>query len=333
MRPQPWLAPLSPLFLAGVQAKNCAYDLGVFQQKKLGCAVISVGNLSTGGTGKTPFVIALAQLLSQAGIPVDILSRGYGRSSTETEQVDPGPASLATRFGDEPLLLARETHTPVYVGRSRYKAGLLAEREAGHDSGAGEDATRFARIHLLDDGFQHRQLVRDLDIVLVHRDDLHARMLPAGHLREPLASLRRAQVIVLREEDQALEEQLRPYAAEAAIWHVRRQVIAPPSPGPYLAFSGIARPDEFFSALSSQLSIAAHISFPDHHRYNSIDLDRLSRQATKSGVTRFVTTAKDLVRLNTEQLSALRQTAPVEVADLQLTIVEADAALSLIRRL
>jgi tetraacyldisaccharide 4'-kinase len=322
MKPQPWLAPLATLYGAAVHAKNVCYDRGIFRQDKLRGRVVSVGNLSTGGSGKTPFVLTLAELLTNAGIAVDILSRGYGREVNVTERVDPAPSSSAGRFGDEPLLLARATSLPVYVGRSRYAAGQLAELDAGPN-----------RLHLLDDGFQHRQLYRDLDIVLLHRDDFHARMLPAGHLREPLSALRRAHVIVLRKEDQDLEEQLQPFAIHATVWHVAREVTLPSSRGPYFAFSGIARPQDFFAAVALQRNLVGQAAFPDHHRYNPLDMALLCRQAKSAGAACFVTTEKDFVRLTPGQLAALRQTAPVEIARLKVTIVEADDALSLISRL
>src|ERR1700693_2276296 len=120
-------------------------------------SVISVGNLSVGGSGKTPFVILLGELLKARGIGFDVLSRGYGRRTRGVLQVDPG--GLPRDFGDEPLLIARRLQAPVVVGEDRYEAGRFAEARFG------------AQIHLLDDGFQHRALARDFDIVLVTPED------------------------------------------------------------------------------------------------------------------------------------------------------------------
>src|SRR5579862_9459138 len=156
MRRMLW--PLTLLYAAVVAAKNAAYDRGWSKLQTLRGPVISVGNISVGGSGKTPFVIALAKLLQRQGVEVDVLSRGYGRSSDSVEQVD--PASSAERFGDEPLSIAQSAGVPVYVGASRYTAGLLAESDQST-----------TRIHLLDDGFQHRKLRRTVDIVLIHRSD------------------------------------------------------------------------------------------------------------------------------------------------------------------
>jgi tetraacyldisaccharide 4'-kinase len=323
VKPQAWLAPLTPPYAAAVVAKNAAYDHGLLRQKKLRGPVISIGNLSTGGGGKTPFVIALAKLLTNAGISVDVLSRGYGRSSDAVERVDPGPQATAVQFGDEPLLIARSAAVPGYVGRSRYAAGLLAEQDAG--SGP--------PIHLLDDGFQHRQLARDLDIVLLHREDFKSRLLPAGHLREPLSALRRAQVAVLRDEGESFEKQVRAHVPEMLIWHIRRTVTVPPGAGPAMAFCGIARPEEFFSSLEVLGAIVARLAFPDHHRYSNLDLDGLCGQAKVAGASRFITTEKDFVRLHPAALATLQQCAPVEIARLEVSIVEADAAVNLVRQL
>ena len=150
MRPQSWLAPLSPIYGAIIRAKNTAYDHALLSVDRLRHPVISVGNLSTGGSGKTPFVIALAKLMLENEISVDVLSRGYGRTSDETAQVPVNGAANAECYGDEPILIAYATHAPVFVGRSRFAAGVLAEGAISLPN----------HIHVLDDGFQHRQLAR-----------------------------------------------------------------------------------------------------------------------------------------------------------------------------
>ena len=187
---------------------------------RLRLPVISVGNLSVGGSGKTPFVQTWGAGCGRRGLRIDILSRGYGRSSRGVLQVDAGLgeatgqptalrpqalAGLAELYGDEPLLLARSLKVPVFVGEDRYEAGLAAEawsEAAGHGT----------RVHILDDGFQHRRLHRDFDIVLLGAGDLRASLLPFGRLREPLASLGRAQAVAAPEELAAL-------LAEPNVWH------------------------------------------------------------------------------------------------------------------
>ncbi len=156
--------PLSAMFGAGVAVRNRLYDRKFFAIRKLSRPVVSVGNISVGGSGKTPFVIALGGLLKESGILFDVLSRGYGRSSREVLVVDPD--GEPERFGDEPLLIARKLQVPVIVGTDRYEAGRLAEEKFP------------SKLHLLDDGFQHRKLHRDFDIVLLQAEDLSAPLLP-----------------------------------------------------------------------------------------------------------------------------------------------------------
>ena len=165
--------PLSAIYGGVVGARNALYDRGVLRAQRLQGAVVSVGNLSAGGSGKTPFVMLLGELLKARGMKFDVLSRGYGRKSRGVRLVD--PAGLPQEFGDEPLLIARKLQVPVIVGEDRYEAGRFAESKFG------------PQLHLLDDGFQHRALARDFDIVLVTPQDATDRLLPAGRLREPLA--------------------------------------------------------------------------------------------------------------------------------------------------
>jgi len=152
--------PIGAIFGAGVALRNALYDRQILKSHKLARPVISIGNISVGGSGKTPFVIALGTLLKEHGIAFDVLSRGYGRSSTEVAIVD--PLGTPEQFGDEPLLIARKLGVPVVVGANRYQAGLLAEEKLP------------SKLHLLDDGFQHRRLHRDFDIVMLADSDFPA---------------------------------------------------------------------------------------------------------------------------------------------------------------
>ena len=258
----PLLAPLSMLYGSLVRAKNARFDRSSAQ--RLRWPVVSVGNLSVGGAGKTPLVISLARLLAQEGWNPDVLSRGYGRSGKKPERVD--AAGDASRFGDEPLLIAQETGMPVYVGASRYEAGLLAEADGQ------------PHLHLLDDGFQHRQLARTVDVVVMHRTDLTQNLLPAGRLREPLSSLRRADVVVLRQEDDELEATVRTHMRPGGhLWRVRRTLRVPPLKRA-LAFCAIARPLEFYAALTTAgVEVTERVSFRDHHRYTPVDMERIVR--------------------------------------------------------
>jgi tetraacyldisaccharide 4'-kinase len=315
----PLLAPLELLYRSLVRARNARFDRTPPQ--RLGWPVISIGNLSVGGAGKTPLAICLAELLRREGMHPDVLSRGYRRSSHTVERVD--SSGSAERFGDEPLLIAQATGVPVYVGANRYEAGKLAERELPRPG-----------IHLLDDGFQHRQLARNLDIVLIHRSDLQQRLLPAGRLREPLASLRRANVIVLREEDAELESTIRSYvSSECCFWHVRRTLALRTPAKRAVAFCAIARPREFFDGLiAAGAGLAEQISFRDHHRYRVEDIEQLAKLGRRAVCDAFVMTAKDEVKLDPAMRARLNAVAPLSTATLTVEFEDEQAALDLMRK-
>jgi tetraacyldisaccharide 4'-kinase len=271
--------PLSAIFGAGVAIRSALYDRRVFQVKKLARPVVSIGNISVGGSGKTPFVIALGELLAERGISFDVLSRGYGRTSTEIVVVDPNGSPA--QFGDEPLLIARKLQAPVIVGADRYQAGLLAEQKFS------------SKLHLLDDGFQHRRLHRDFDIVLLPADDQTGSLLPAGRLREPITASTRADAVVLT------DNQAKPFGVKS-IWHARRMIEIPAAAGKTIAFSGIARPRRFVEGLkSSKFEVAGALTFRDHHRYQQRDIDRLLDLGKQTNADSFITTEKDLINLGT----------------------------------
>jgi len=311
MRFRDALWPLVPVYAAVQAANSLAYAQGWRASALLGWPVVGIGNLSTGGAGKTPFVIELARLLSERGVHTDVLSRGYARRSPQpVERVDAnGPAK---RFGDEPLLIARATGVPVYVGASRRRAGELAEREAGTRQG----------IHLLDDGFQHRRLARTVDIVVVHPRDVRDKLLPAGRLREPLSALRRADFLVLREEDALSEKALEHAGIRKPVWRVRRTLTLPPVQGETFAFCGIAHPNEFFGALESGgMTLRGTLAFRDHHAFTKADIRHIAECAREAEA--LLTTEKDLVRLSTEQHEQLACVAPLHAVPLRVEILDA----------
>lgn len=292
---RPWAWPLVPLYWAGLRAKDALRAAGALPTHRLERPVVSIGSLSAGGAGKTPVVIALAQLLTAAGWNVDVLSRGYGREGFGVERVDPDAHTPAARFGDEPVLIARTAGVPVWVAGERFQAGKLAEAST-------TDTTR--KVHLLDDGFQHRQLARSFDIVLLTLEDLAQPMLPAGNRREPLSALRRADALVVREEEASeirppLTRLLRP---GTPVWLVRRTLALPEGiySRPAVAFCGIARPQGFFCMLRNRgVNLAAEIPFSDHHRYTLGDVSRVADSCHLEGCG-FVTTEKDAVKLGPE---------------------------------
>jgi tetraacyldisaccharide 4'-kinase len=309
------MSALSLLFGAAVRARNALYSRGVLPSRRLERPVVSVGNLSVGGSGKTPFVLLLGEMLKQRGIAFDVLSRGYGRHTRGVAIVDPGGASRD--FGDEPLLIARKLQVPVIVGEERFAAGRLAEE-------------RFpSRLHLLDDGFQHRALARDFDIVLVTAEDAHDRLLPAGRLREPLSSLARADAVVLTS---GAPEDMFPLEGKL-VWRAHRTITPSNLPAHPLAFCGIARPQNFFVQLrNAGVELAAEASFRDHHQYTEKDVRELMAAAARSEADSFVTTEKDAVNLG-GYFTALNPLAVVpvkmELADAQGAV---DAVLDLIAR-
>jgi len=298
--------PLSMLFGAGVAFRNALYDRGALETHKLARPVVSIGNISVGGSGKTPFVIALGELLKRRGIEFDVLSRGYGRNATEIRVVDPGGSP--DKFGDEPLLIARKLQVPVIVGANRYQAGLLAE-------------TKFSsRLHLLDDGFQHRHLHRDFDIVLLPKEDLTGALLPVGRLREPPSALRRADAVVLAESAELPQ-------TVAQIWPVRRTVTLSAVGGKAIAFCGIARPGQFFDAIKGLgQEVAGNMIFRDHHGYQQADIERLLRLKKDTGADAFITTEKDLINLG----ALFGRLEPLRTAELRVHLEAPEQALALL---
>jgi tetraacyldisaccharide 4'-kinase len=291
--------PLTGLYGAASGLRNSLFDRGALQSRRLEQPVISVGNLSAGGTGKTPFVIALGDLLKARGIRFDVLSRGYRRRTRGVLVVEPDGS--AADFGDEPLLIARRLGIPVIVGERRYEAGRVAEQKFQ------------PQLHILDDGFQHRSLFRDFDIVLLTADDFHDRLLPSGRLREPLSSLERADAVVLPSRLAAEHPALR----QKPIWRVERELILPTlSPAP-IAFCGIARPEQFFAQVrAAGITPAAQLSFGDHHAYGRSDVQRLLNERTTLQAGGFLTTEKDAVNLGALQ----RELEPLAIAVLKLTL-------------
>jgi tetraacyldisaccharide 4'-kinase len=308
------------LYGLGVAAKNLAFDRAWFAAHRLRRPVISVGSLAAGGAGKTPVVMMLAELLERQGFAVDVLSRGYGRGSGVVEEVD--PAGLAARFGDEPMEMAR-AGLHVFVGAERYEAGVAAE--------AAEPASA---LHLLDDGFQHRRLARDLDAVLLTREDAQDSLLPGGNLREPLRSLRRADVVVLRDDEAAELSGIVAKYSNAEVWIVRREVALPiAKPSRMIAFCGIARPEGFFAMLrKAGCEFAGQVEFPDHHAYRAEDYLRLVEAVLHAGADGLVTTAKDAVKIPQVAMEKLSGIAPVIIAKLKVTLTDENKAMQRIRQ-
>jgi tetraacyldisaccharide 4'-kinase len=306
------LNPLASIYGGVVGTRNALYERRILRARRLQGPVVSVGNLSAGGSGKTPFVILLGELLKTRGVKFDVLSRGYGRESRGVLLVDPG--GFAQQFGDEPLLIARKLEVPVIVGEDRYAAGQFAESRFG------------PQLHLLDDGFQHRALARDFDIVLVTPQDATDRLLPAGRLREPLRSLSRADAVVLSSgasaESFPLERKL--------VWRVRRGITPQNVPPRPIVFCGIARPQSFVLQLrAANIDPVAEAFYRDHHAYTEKDVRELLELKGRSEAGGFVTTEKDAVNLG-PYLSALE---PLSVVPVRMQLDDAANGLDTILRM
>jgi tetraacyldisaccharide 4'-kinase len=324
---RPWLLPLAPLYGAALAMKRRLFHWGWLKQNRLESPVISVGSVSAGGAGKTPMVLLLARILRHRGYAVRILTRGYKRGSDVTSRVE--PFDDAAWQGDEPVLLAQRSGVPVFVGADRYQAGVMAEQ--------GEPSEKLV-VHLLDDGFQHRKLARDVDIVLLTQADVEDTLLPAGNLREPLSAIADADVVVLREEEatslRSVVAGLSGQKRAPEIWVIRRslslgeagEVALPTKP---LAFCGIARPESFTKMLAAQgYEPMDTIIFPDHHAYDDSDIRRLIERARQIEANGFVTTEKDAVKLTPILHDHLETVGPVVVARLSVELLDEQESLS-----
>jgi tetraacyldisaccharide 4'-kinase len=258
---------------------------------------------------------------------VRILTRGYKRRASVTSRVE--PFDDPRWQGDEPVLLAQRSGVPVFAGADRYQAGVMAEQ--------GEPSENLM-VHLLDDGFQHRTLARDVDIVLLTQADVEDTLLPAGNLREPLAAIAEADVVVLREEEAAsLRSVVAGLSGEKsapAIWVIRRslslgeagEVALPTRP---LAFCGIARPESFTKMLAAQgYEPMDTVIFPDHYAYDDGAVHQLIARARQVEANGFVTTEKDAVKLTPILQDYLETVGPVVVARLGVELLDEQESLT-----
>jgi tetraacyldisaccharide 4'-kinase len=305
------------LYAGAVSARAWLYENAWLEQQRLDAPVISVGNLTVGGTGKTPCVAWLANRLRAEGHTVAILSRGYKRMSAGRVEVSDGQAILcnAQMAGDEPYLLAQTCPgVRVVVEQDRYAAGKwLAERAQ-------------VSVFLLDDGYQHLRLQRDLNLLLLDATEslAEARMVPFGRLREPLTALRRADAVIVTRADQsleqgALENTIKRYMrAGTPVFYAQHRLtgarrlpegalsdFADLVAQPVAAFSGIARPAQFIRDLHQrQLRVVWQQGFPDHHRYTATDWAAINAAAVQAGAAALITTEKDAANLAAELIGS-----------------------------
>ncbi|MGH7410223.1 MAG: tetraacyldisaccharide 4'-kinase [Candidatus Methylomirabilis sp.] len=334
-----WLAflgPASHVYGALVQLRTALFASGLAGVRRLPVPVVSVGNLVVGGSGKTPFVEMLARHLHERGHRVAIILRGYRGGSTKPMIICDGQRLLfePPMAADEAYLLGR--HLPgiaVLTGADRYRVGQMALEQLG------------CEIIVLDDGFQHLRLHRDLDVVLVDGVNPfgYGRLLPAGLLRERPEALARANLLVVTHSDSggdldAIRQDLRRHAPTAPI------VLAIHRPlgliGPHcealplcrlegerlVAFSGIGNPSSFEATLVRLgAHVLAHHVFPDHYAYSPADLEAISAAAKVAGASMVVTTEKDMIKLT--RLNLEDKSMPLYALSITLELVEGAATL------
>jgi tetraacyldisaccharide 4'-kinase len=286
---------ISALYAAVARRRREWYANRPAARARLRRPVLSVGNIAAGGRGKTPFTATVVRLLVELGEVPAVLSRGYARVDSRDRVVIVRDATEiradVARSGDEPFMLARQlSGAIVMAGPDRFASGRLAEEQLG------------ATVHVLDDGFQHFQLDRDADVVLVSRADLErARTLPGGHLREPADVLIAADAIVALDPGMFIE------TPHAVVFRARRNTgpavfdadtrRVPPG-SRVLAVAGIAAPEAFFAQLTTDgWDVAATRRFRDHHPYSVRDVATLFDVATRAKAAAVITTEKDIVRL------------------------------------
>ena len=311
---------LSRLYGRAAQSRRAWYGRHPDRVHRLARPVISVGNLVVGGSGKTPVVETIARHLLAAGEHPVILSRGYGRRRTAdgVVVVSDGQSTQvpAEESGDEPQMLARAlAGVPVLVSPDRYLAGCLAERRFG------------CTVHLLDDGFQHVQLARDINLLVMSKGDLDESPLPFGRLREPLDTARAADALIVA----GAEADAEAVASQTGVTLAFRLQLRQGEPRfifkeqgritgrRVVAVAGIARPARFFDALrAGGWEVVREFAFRDHHWFSHRDLKAIERTAADEGATLILTTEKDAARLELEEVAA--SPVPWAAVPLQVSI-------------
>jgi len=341
-RPSPFLLPLAAVFRAAVALRHAAYRRGWLKTQHLTRPVISVGNLTVGGTGKTPIVAWIVRRLLASGHKPSILTRGYGRRGTRMIVLAPerGRIPDPREVGDEPAWLARELpEAPIIVAADRFEAGHVAEERFKVD------------IHVLDDGFSHLALARDIDLVILDStvDLRREALLPAGRRREPCEALARADLVVLTRTEIAdpapLEARIRDANPHVRVFHSRTKLCrlvevwsgAAQAPDalkekPVYAFCGIGNPGAFLSNLQGWgFPIAGFESFRDHHVYRDAELRQLSARARESGAGALVTTEKDTMNFPANWSAELPVVGCAIEAEIRETQAFEDALLASLR--
>lgn len=329
------------LYELAVRARIVAYERGLLKTQRLNAPVISVGNLSVGGTGKTPCVAFLASTLRDAGHQVAILSRGYKRKTGERVEVSDGNRILCSsaESGDEPYLLAQSCPgVRVIVDQNRFAAGHWLEHRAQ------------VSVFILDDAYQHLRLNRDLNLLLIDATEplSRAKMVPFGRLREPLMELRRADAIIVTRSDQQFDraqlmETIRNHSApETLVFFAHHEVTGFRRLGGAETFnviefagkrvaavSGIAKPDRFNDDLrKAGLQTVLRRDFPDHHRYSYAEFAEILREAQTANAEAIIVTEKDAANLPEELFD--QSPLPIFAAQIEFQCAQANQLIELL---
>ena len=302
--------PLAGLFRIGVALRHAGYNHGWLKTHRLSRPVVSVGNLTVGGTGKTPLVASIAKILLAQGLKPSVLTRGYGRKNeSELRVIEPGAGNRVSpqEVGDEPTLLSRMLpEIPIVLCADRFRGGQAAEKQFQVDA------------HILDDGFQHLALARKVDVVALDATQpiSNWRLLPAGRQREPFSALRRAQMVVITRTNSAdpkhvedlvtrVSPNTKVFRSQTVLrgwtdaWSGEPVALAKIQAQKVAAFCGIGNPLAFFTDLRHWgFSVVEEQAFPDHHAYAGEEIQRLVSRASKNGATALLTTQKDAVKFS-----------------------------------
>lgn len=332
------LAPLSGIYRMIVTARQALYQVGVFAVHEVGVPVISVGNLTTGGTGKTPLVEWIARELSSHGRKVCVLTRGYGRQDESKRVIASDGRELLANVvdaGDEAFMLAERLFgvAAVICDADRISSARWAIENLGID------------VFVLDDAYQHQKIARTLNILTIDASNPWGNgwTLPAGTLREPKSALARADCVIITRAEaknaEALQQKIQQMRPTTPILSSRMQFrgwrelqtnnpTTASSQIPVAAFCAIGNPDSFFSVVrSAGCQLVDTHTFRDHHSYTQRDLDELAQQAKAKGAQALVTTAKDAVKIR-----ALDFSLPCYVAEIEMVIDQAGQLRQLIQQ-
>jgi len=320
---KPFLFAISIVYGGLIKLREALYKKGILQSKRLPCPVVSIGNITVGGTGKTPMTVYVAELIRRFGYKVAIVSRGYKGKAEKTGGVVCDGHKICMepdQAGDEPFMMAKRLRSvPVIVGKDRFRAGMLAVKEFNPD------------FVLLDDGFQHLRLYRDIDLVLLDFNSPfgNGNLLPRGILREPASSLSRADALILTRSDSA-PGSIKANLLDRLMYFSQKRSVYITFHAPYIykvvkavgdmehidlsksrdwdseiikgrnvfAFSGIARNQDFKHTVESfGCDVRGFAGFPDHHKYSYEDINKILRSAKDAGVEIVCTTEKDYARM------------------------------------